>query len=107
MLDFFKDGGYAMYPTLLFGVLFVLASARDLRARRVRTGLGALTLLMGAAGFVMGVRVSLEAAGEAGLVNAAMLGISESIANLVLAFCLVAIGVAVATVRAWRTAAEA
>ncbi len=104
MLGFFHDGGYAMFVTLVLGALFVAASARETR-RDIRLGLGALTLLSGSVGFVLGVHVSLSAAGQAGLLHAAMLGVAESLNNLVLSFALLATGITITTVRALRTPA--
>jgi hypothetical protein len=69
--------------------------------------MGVLTFLSGALGFVTGVHASLAAAGDAGLANLAMIGIAESIDNLVLAFAFLGVGVAITTVRALRATAPA
>lgn len=107
MLDFFRDGGFGMFITLFFGVAFVAVSLRargDDGSERARlAGLGGLTLLSGATGFVLGIHHSLSAAGQAGQPNLAMLGTAESLNNLTLAFALLAAGVAIRTIRTFRS----
>lgn len=106
MLEFFRDGGVGMFLTLFVGVAFVVVALRtraeDARGRARLLGLGSLTLLSGATNFVVGIHLSLAAAGEAGVVNLAMLGAAESLNNLTLAFVLLGAGVAVRTARAFR-----
>jgi hypothetical protein len=98
----FRDGGWGMYPILVFGaalLLVALAYARDPHRRFVPllVALGTLTMTAGGLGFVSGVIVSCEyAAGlPADQRHIIALGVGESLNNVAFALCfLVLAGVA-------------
>ncbi len=114
MGTFFAEGGFGMYPTLLFGFLLVASAVLTLLepARRwpLTATLGVATLCSGALGATMGLINTMKYAAKAPvddrLVSGAI-GIAESLNNLVLAFVIVIPSVlitAVAAARAMRAA---
>jgi hypothetical protein len=108
MLDAFKLGGWGMYPTLFFGVLFITVAigyARSAeRARLVLLSvLSLLTASAGFLGFVTGAIVTLTYGAEATNPEAVIaLGISESLHNIALALVLLVLGGIATAVGAWR-----
>ncbi|UQA60092.1 hypothetical protein [Polyangium aurulentum] len=108
MLEAFRLGGWGMFPTLFFGVLFVTVAigyARNPeRARRVLLSvLSLLTLAAGGLGFVTGAIVTLTyAAGTPNQDAVIAMGISESLHNIALALILVVLGGIATAVGAWR-----
>jgi hypothetical protein len=94
--NFFRDGGWGMYPTLIFG-FFLVASGVLLALRPERrflplvVGLGTVTLGSGVLGSVVGIintfrYVARMAAAEQ--FKVAAIGCAESLNNLVLALML-------------------
>lgn len=109
---FFRDGGWGMYPTVVFGFLLVAAAALcvlrpERRYVRVGVGLGVATLGAGLLGTVTGLiatfryleRVPLEQR-----FTVAALGCAESLNNAVLALILVVLASLLGTVAALRAA---
>lgn len=112
MIEIFKNGGFGMFPTALFGLILLAVSARyavrpDKRMVPLQLALGILTLATGALGFVTGLITTTKhlwelPADRMGLVAA--VGFGESLHNLALAFALVALGALAACVGAARIA---
>ncbi len=112
MLEAFRLGGWGMYPTLFFGVLFITVAigyARNAeRARLVLLSvLSLLTAAAGSLGFVTGAIVTLtHAAGEPNQDAIVAMGISESLHNLGLALVLIVLGGMATAIGAWRAAQQ-
>jgi len=113
MGEAFKLGGFGMYPTLFFGIVFLgaaLGYARNPgKGRLVLPGvLGFLTLTAGFLGFFIGMITTLTyAAGDPAmnleqLVRVVAMGTSESLHNVCLALALNVMGGIVLAVGAYR-----
>jgi hypothetical protein len=108
MLEAFRMGGWGMYPTLFFGMLFTgaaVAYARSPERRRVLLlgMLSLLTFVSGVLGFVTGLIVTLSYGAEdpePGKVI--VMGTAESLHNVGLALALMVLGGAVASIGAFR-----
>ena len=105
----FHEGGWGMYPTLVFGVLMVGAAVRYLVSPHRRfvpliVSLGVMTLAAGSLGFVTGVITSIH--GTIGLPAdqryLVVLGFAESLNNVCLALALVVAATLAASVGAFR-----
>lgn len=117
MGQFFREGGFGMYPTALFGLSALVLSAwyaiRPLpRLLPLVKGLGAAALLAGLLGTTMGIKATVTAIAASPelapdrMPLIAMAGVGESINNLVLALVLtvlVALAVGVGGFRARPT----
>jgi hypothetical protein len=98
--NFFEAGGWGMYPTMLFGFLFLAVTAlhalrRDARHQRVAIALGTVTFASGLLGTVVGICNSvhyLEQVPREDQFLMFVMGCEESLHNLVLALILVVIG---------------
>ncbi len=109
---FFRDGGWGMYPTSLFGFLLVAAATLTLlRPERrfvpVLLALAAVTLGSGLLAFSVGVANSLHflpRAPPADRFTLAALGVAESLNNVVLALVLVVLASLLAALAALRAA---
>lgn len=115
MVEFFKIGGWGMFPTAFFGVLLLgVASAYALRPERrwipLLVANSIMTLLAGALGFVTGLMATTLGgvpAGEPGnRMLLSMVGFGESLANVALALGLCALATVVGMVGAARQAAQ-
>jgi hypothetical protein len=115
-LRHFIDGGYGMYPTLIFGVVLLAVAGRyaarpEKRYVPLLVALNVLTLAAGALGFVTGVITTTGAAteiastGQVSLI--ALVGLGESLNNVAFALLFVVSGAIAATLGAWRVAREA
>jgi hypothetical protein len=110
VLEKFRDGGWGMYPTLVFGVMLLVVAVRYAKApdRRVvplLVALNVLTLSAGALGFVSGtitVATALSGAGIAEPSRIAFEGIGESLNNVAFALMFVMFGAMTATLGAWK-----
>ena len=109
MGDAFQMGGWAMFPTLIFGVLTLAAAVRfawspDRRWVPLQLSLGALTLAGGGLGFVTGVMKSMLAMDRVQPEQRWiwMLGVGESLHGMALALLLVTLGAIAASVGAYR-----
>lgn len=114
MIESFRLGGWGMYPTLVFGVLMLLASIRyaikpESRFIPLQVSLGILTLLAGSLGFVTGLIATFSAMGDVDPDKRWiwMLGVGESLHNLGLALVLAVLSVIAASVGSYRLAQTA
>lgn len=105
MLEIFRNGGFGMYPTALFGLLSLAVAARyavrpESRWIPLQISLGIVTLLVGSTSFVGGLIATtthLEQTGDrAGVIGA--VGFGESLNNVALALALVAVAAMATTV---------
>ena len=65
MLEHFRDGGWGMFPTLVFGLILVVVSTRYALSPKQRDvplmiSLAVLTFVSGALGFVSGVMTTFH-----------------------------------------------
>lgn len=98
--NFFEAGGWGMYPTMLFGFLFLAVTAlhalrRDARHQRVSIALGTVTFASGLLGTVVGICNSVHYLAKVPREDQFLMfamGCEESLHNLVLALILVVIG---------------
>src|SRR5262249_8811141 len=111
MRQMFVLGGAGMWPTLVFGLLMIGVAIRyAMRPERrfvpLLVGLGMMTSAAGLLGFVSGVAKSLLAMSTVPPDRhwLSLLGLGESLMNLVLALLLVFLASAAATIGAWRLA---
>jgi hypothetical protein len=98
LINFFREGGFAMFPTALFGILLVASAVSAVKGKG-GDGLVArmygLTLGSGVLGTISGIIATcryLENAKEPNLGLVGAVGLAESLNNVVLAliFCVVA-----------------
>jgi hypothetical protein len=115
-LHHFIDGGFGMYPTLLFGVALLAVAGRyatrpEKRYVPLLIALNILTVAAGALGFVTGVITTTgaasEIAGTGQLSLIALVGVGESLNNVAFALLFVVAGAMAVTLGAWRIAREA
>lgn len=115
MSDFFKMGGWGMFPTALFGVLLLgVACAYAVKPDRRWTPLllatSLMTLLAGGLGFVTGLMATtlngVPSADPGNRMLFSLVGFGESLANVALALGLCALATLVGMVGAARLAAE-
>jgi hypothetical protein len=105
---FFEEGGIVMWPTAVFGLLFVAASVLGLRAgqrHRAAPVLGLVTVSFGALGATVGLIGTLRWVTKAPVAEQLVggtTGLAESLNHLVLAFVLVIIALLVSAVGALR-----
>ena len=113
MIEIFRNGGFGMYPTALFGLLMLAVAARyavrpESRWIPLQIALGVVTLSVGAASFMTGLITTtkhLEATGDrAGVIGA--VGFGESLNNIALALVLVAMAAMATTVGVARLTRE-
>lgn len=109
MLEAFRMGGWAMFPTLVFGLLTVGAAIRfawspERRWVPLQLSLGVLTVAAGGLGFVTGVIKSMSAMDRVQPEQRWiwMLGVGESLQGMALALLLVTLGAMAASVGAYR-----
>lgn len=108
--DFFKAGGWGMYPTMIFGFFFVAASVLFLLRPERRflplvASLGAVTLGSGLLGTSVGIVKSfhyLQQVPAADQLIVATLGCAESLNNLVLALIIVVAATLLVSIGALR-----
>jgi hypothetical protein len=115
MSDFIRDGGFGMFPTMLFGVLSVLAAIviafkPDKRFVPMVMALGITTFGSGLLGTVMGIINTLRYVAkspESDRMMIVMVGAAESLNNMVLSLVLVVLTGLIASVAAGRVAMAA
>lgn len=110
--NFYESGGWGMYPTTLFG-FFLVASGVLLMLRPEKRfvplvgGLGVLTFASGvlgtAVGFIKTFRYVAELVPREEQLEIALVGMSESLNNLVLALLIIVITALLWTVGAIRS----
>jgi hypothetical protein len=110
-MNFMNEGGFGMYPTLVFGSLSVLAAVvialkPERRFLPMVLALSATTFGSGMLGAVMGFILSLRAVANAPEADRMVLaiGAAESLNNMVLALVLVVLTGLIASVAAARVA---
>jgi hypothetical protein len=113
ILDHFQDGGFGMWPTLIFGILFLAAAAAYARAPRQKlvpllVALGTLTFSAGLLGFVTGMITTARAlAHERDLPPiVALFGAGEALNCVGLALITIVLGAIAISYGAWRIARE-
>jgi hypothetical protein len=111
MIESFRNGGWGMYPTLVFGMLMIgvsLAYARKPERRFIplQISLGLMTLVTGSLGFVTGLIKSLGAIHQVPEERRFiwLIGLGESLNNVALALILLVLAVLVISVGALRVA---
>ncbi len=113
LLEAFTMGGWGMWPTLLCGMLLLggavwYAVQPGRRLGPLLVSLGLMTLISGLLGLTMGVIKSLlplhQVPPDSRYIS--LIGIAESLYNLVFAFCFIMIAAVVAAVGAWRIARQ-
>ena len=109
MLNAFRDGGFGMFPTQIFGVLMLVVAVRyaarpEPRVIPLVASLGVLTLLAGALGFVTGIVTTMKAVAQvpAGDRYIALIGLGESANNLALALLLAVLSMLAVVLGAWK-----
>jgi len=116
MSEFFKIGGWGMFPTAFFGVLLLgVACAYAVKPERRWTPLllatSLMTLLAGGLGFVTGLMATTlggaPSADPDHRMLISMVGFGESLANVALALGLCALATLVGMVGAARLATRA
>lgn len=109
MTQMFHLGGPLMWPVFFLGLLSIAAALRyalwpERRYVPLVAALGVSTLLLGMLGFASGVAVSFLAIGKVGPDERwiSVLGVGESLSNVVLALALAALAALAVTVGTWR-----
>lgn len=98
---FFHEGGFGMFPTLVFGFLLLLAAGQSLfrKDRRALIGiLAALTFSSGMLGTSMGIINTARYVAKTSEWIIAPVGIAESLNNAVLAGILLCLALIIAAV---------
>jgi len=114
LLEHFRDGGFGMYPTMVFGVLLLVVAVRYAKAPERRlvpllVALNLLTLAAGALGFVTGVITTAHYVYEANEPNPAIValgGLGESLHNVAFALLFVVFAAIAVTLGAWKIARQ-
>jgi hypothetical protein len=112
MTNFFDEGGWTMFPTMLFGALTVLSSLLlatrpERRFVPMFLSLSALTIMTGFLGTMWGVTGLVKAYANANPADVKMIMTAcatQALNSLLLAFVLVVVGVLGATSGALRVA---
>ena len=109
MLEAFHDGGFGMFPTLVFGIALCAVAARyaatpEKRFVPLLLALGTCTLSSGALGFASGFIVSTRAVAREGLARPgiALLGAGEALNCVALSLVLITLAGLVTVVGAAR-----
>lgn len=110
--NFFAAGGWAMYPTSIFGFMLIAACALyamrpDQRTARLALTLGIVTFAAGLLGAFVGICNSghyIPQVPKAEQLEILALGVEESLHDVVLSLMLIVIGGLVASVGALRHA---
>jgi hypothetical protein len=108
--DFFKAGGFGMYPTLVFGLLLLAACVLyamrpNARQARLAIALGIVTFAAGLLGAFSGMATSahfIPLVPKGDQVEVLALGFAESLHDVVLALMIIVLGGLIATVGAFR-----
>jgi hypothetical protein len=111
MKEAFVLGGWGMWPTLVFGLLTIASAVRYAIVPRRRVvplmlSTGLMTMVTGTLGFATGVARSLLALSDVppGGRWITLLGLGESMMDVILALALLVAAAIAATVGAWRFA---
>ncbi len=111
-VDHFHEGGWGMFPTLVFGLLLLGVGVRyavtpEKRFVPLLAGLGVLTLSSGALGFVTGLiatccAIETERLGAGQDARITIVGFGESLNNVAFALVFVALAAVCTSYSAWR-----
>lgn len=111
MMEHFREGGWGMFPTLVFGLVMLAVAARyaarpERRYVPLLLGTGVVTLSSGMLGFVTGLITTFRYIGQVGPDRRylAIIGIGESLENVAFALIFAVLASLVASVGAWRIA---
>lgn len=110
MSDFFRAGGWGMYPTTLFGVLLLGAAIGyalmpERRFVPLLVSMSVVTFGSGVLGCVMGISRTFAAIGQVPEPEqraVSLMGISESLNDIVWAFVFIVLAMLIASVGALR-----
>ena len=109
IMESFREGGWGMYPTLIFGLLLLSVAVRyavtpSKRFVPLLAALGVLSLSSGAMGFVTGVIKSIGATQAAKLDNVMfpVYGAGEALHCVALSLLCVTLAALAASVGAWK-----
>jgi hypothetical protein len=114
MVEGFRDGGWGMYPILVFGLILIAAAIRYAVRPRQRLvpllfGLGILTLASGALGFVTdlitvahAIEKNPEFTARAGFIS--IIGVGESLNTVAFALVFVTLAALVSCLGAFQIA---
>jgi hypothetical protein len=114
MVEHFRDGGWGMFPVLIFGLILLGAAIKyavtpEKRLVPLLFGLGILTMASGALGFVTGLITTAgaiarnpELHSQPGLIT--ILGFGESLNNLAFALIFVTLASVAACIGATQIA---
>jgi hypothetical protein len=109
--EVFRIGGWGMYPTLVFGLLMIgvafwYAVRPERRLVPLLVSCGLMTFVSGCLGFCTGVVKSLTAMGQAPPEKHfySLIGVGESLANIVFAFVLIMLALLAISAGALRVA---
>ena len=117
MMEHFRNGGWGMFPILIFGVVLLAAAIRyavrpEKRLVPLLFGLGILTIASGGLGFVTGLMTTANAIGtipeftsRAGLIT--IIGVGESLNNVAFSLVFVTLASLTACLGAWQIARNA
>lgn len=104
---FFEEGGFGMYPTLVFGFLLMASAVLSLRQaerRWLTFVMAGLTTASGVLGTSMGLINTMKYSAKSALEERVLIiaqGTAESLNNLVLAMILVVLALLVSAVAAF------
>ncbi|MCC6750055.1 MAG: hypothetical protein IT371_20485 [Deltaproteobacteria bacterium] len=111
MHEVFRVGGFGMWPTLFFGLLLLgvagwYAARPERRFMPLLVSAGLMTLLSGLLGFSMGLVNSLLHLGKVNPDDRYiwLIGLGESLYNVVFALVFLMLAAIAASVGAWRLA---
>lgn len=110
MQEAFRLGGWGMYPTTFIGLVLLVAAIQyarhpDRRRLAVARNLNVLTLLSGSLGVTAGmIKTCLHVPSDQ--LHLVVIGFGESLNNIALALCLVAIARIITTLGAARDPSE-
>jgi hypothetical protein len=110
--EHFRDGGWGMIPTLLFGLILVGTSVRYALAPKQRDvplmiSLAVLTFVSGSLGFVSGVMTTFHFVAADGIrgdtaTAITLQGVAESLNNVGFALALLTLATMCAAYGAWK-----
>jgi hypothetical protein len=108
-MQWFREGGWGMWPTLVFGLFMVAVSLRyamrpERRLLPLLVSSGLLTLVAGALGFTRGLIMTSTHMGEVADKSIWLIGFGESLQDVGLALALLACGLLAILLGALRIA---
>lgn len=108
-MDFIREAGFGIWPVMVFGaVAAALAASHALRPRPERmpliVGASLMTLLFGALGTVLGIQMSVRYLDQVADADRwiFLVGLRESLNNLVAALLVIAVTCLLASLGAYR-----